>query len=205
MNKESTQLQSATYSSSRDVIIRCGLELLTEQGFGATGLEAVLKKAMVPKGSFYHYFKSKEEFGIAVIDAYDAYFSKKIDRILGDSSRKPLDRLRDFIQDASAGMAKHNFKRGCLVGNLSQEVSVLPPAYQLKLEGIFQDWQTKVANCLFEAQAQGDLKQDQNCEDLAEFFWIAWEGAVLRARLMRNVQPITTFSQIFFHQFISRK
>lgn len=181
----------------REVLVRCGMELLTEQGFAATGLEAVLKRATVPKGSFYYYFGSKEAFGMAVMEAYDAYFSRKLDRWLGDETRPPLERLRDFVSDACAGMSKHNFTRGCLVGNLSQELGALPEAFRSKLDSIFSGWQAQVAACLHEAQVRGDLDTTVDCERLAEFFWVAWEGAVLRARLVRTVRPLETFILTF--------
>jgi TetR/AcrR family transcriptional repressor of nem operon len=181
----------------KDVLLRCGMELLTEQGFSATGLDAVLKRATVPKGSFYYYFESKEAFGMAVMDAYDAYFSRKLDRWLLDEARLPLDRLLDFMNDAARGMAKHEFKRGCLVGNLSQELGALPPAYRARLCSIFEGWQAKVAACLREAQTLGHIAKGTDCTTLAEFFWIAWEGAVLRARLLRSPKPLETFIQTF--------
>jgi TetR/AcrR family transcriptional regulator, transcriptional repressor for nem operon len=59
----------------------------------------------VPKGSFYHYFDSKDSFGLALIDAYAAHFARKLDRWLADESRPPLQRLRDFFADAKAGMS----------------------------------------------------------------------------------------------------
>lgn len=189
--------KAQVYFSTREVLLRCGMELLTEQGFSATGIEAVLKRATVPKGSFYYYFASKEVFGSEVMDAYDAYFSNKLDRWLGDGSRQPLDRLVDFVTDASNGMRKHEFRRGCLVGNLSQELGALPEGYRAKLDSIFMGWQRKVATCLREAQRVGVVGAGLDCEQLAEFFWIAWEGAVLRARLLRNDQPLHNFIATF--------
>lgn len=185
------------YASVRDVLLRCGMELLTEQGFAATGLGAVLKRATVPKGSFYYYFGTKEAFGLEVLQAYDTYFSKKLDRWLTDESRAPLDRLLDFVSDASRGMAKHDFKRGCLVGNLSQELGALPEPYRAKLDAIFNGWQAKVACCLKAAQQQGQIHADIDCADLAMFFWMAWEGAVLRARLVKSSKPLDTFIRAF--------
>lgn len=185
------------YASVREVLLRCGMELLTEQGFAATGLDAVLKRATIPKGSFYYYFGTKEEFGLEVMDAYDTYFSKKLDRWLTDETREPLDRLLDFVNDAARGMAKHEFKRGCLVGNLSQELGALPEPYRPKLDAIFNGWQKKVATCLEAAQRQGTLRADINCDDLAMFFWMSWEGAVLRARLVKSPKPLDTFIRAF--------
>ena len=188
---------SPAYSATRDVLIRCGLELLTEQGFSATGLDAVLKRATVPKGSFYYYFESKDAFGAAVMDAYDDYFKRKLDRWLLDEKRAPLDRLADFIADASKGMRKHRFTRGCLVGNLSQELGVLPSGFRERLDAILLGWQARVAQCLRAAQDEGSISSTQDPDQLAEFFWIAWEGAVLRARLVQNDRPLVTFIEVF--------
>ncbi|VTU21764.1 Transcriptional regulator AcuR [Variovorax sp. PBL-H6] len=173
------------------------MELLTEQGFSATGLDAVLKRATVPKGSFYYYFESKDAFGAAVMDAYDDYFKRKLDKWLLDETRAPLDRLADFIADASRGMRKHSFTRGCLVGNLGQELGALPSGFRERLDGILLGWQARVAHCLEAAQAEGSIPAALDTQQMAEFFWIAWEGAVLRARLVQSDRPLATFISAF--------
>lgn len=188
---------SQAYSATRDVLIRCGMELLTEQGFSATGLDAVLKRATVPKGSFYHYFESKDAFGAAVMDAYDEYFKRKLDRWLLNEDRAPLDRLADFIADASKGMRKHRFTRGCLVGNMGQELGVLPTGFRERLDAILMGWQQRVAVCLKAAQDEGSIPARLDPHRLAEFFWIAWEGAVLRARLVQSEDPLSNFIETF--------
>jgi TetR/AcrR family transcriptional regulator, transcriptional repressor for nem operon len=195
---------SPAYAATRDVLIRCGMELLTEQGFSSTGLDAVLKRATVPKGSFYHYFANKDAFGAAVMDAYDDYFKRKLDRWLLNQERAPLDRLADFIADASRGMRKHHFTRGCLVGNLSQELGALPADFRERLDAILVGWQERVARCLREAQAAGTISATLDVEQLAEFFWIAWEGAVLRARLVQSDRPLVTFIEAFLSSLGAR-
>ncbi len=189
--------RETAYASTRDVLIRCGMELLTEQGFSATGLDAVLRRATVPKGSFYHYFGSKMEFGREVMNAYDAYFLHKLDRYLLNDSRDPMDRLVDFVDDAKRGLAKYRYTRGCLVGNLSQELPVLPSAYRKHLHGILTGCQRRVAQCLRLAQKQGGIGRKADCDALAVFFWIGWEGAVMRARLVQNAGPLDTFVEGF--------
>lgn len=185
------------FASTRAVLIRCGMEMLTEQGFVATGLDAILKRAMVPKGSFYHYFESKVEFGREIMKAYDAYFVKKLDRWLLDDGRKPMDRITDFVADAKAGMARHRYTRGCLVGNLSQELGALPTMYRIELNQILLGWQERMRLCLEEARLMGSISRKANTAALAEFFWIGWEGAVMRARLTKNADPIDTFIEGF--------
>jgi len=178
---------------TREALIRCGTEVLTEQGFSATGIDYILKQVGVPKGSFYHYFPSKEAFGHAVLDSYAGYFSQRLDRWLLDESLTPLERLVGFVQNAKVGMARHDYRRGCLVGNLGQEVSMLPDGFREILEGIFLDWQQRLSECLRAAQTSGELARDADCDELAAFFWIGWEGAVLRARLVASDAPLNTF------------
>lgn len=181
------------HADTRGVLIRAGMELLTEQGFSATGLDTVLKRVGIPKGSFYHYFESKEAFGRELMTAYDAYFAARLDRWLLDASRPALARLADFVEDAKAGMARHAFARGCLIGNLGLEVGALPAGFREALEAIFTNWQMRVARCLRDAQREQTLAADADPDALAAFFWIGWEGAVLRARLVRNATPLDTF------------
>ncbi|WP_410014629.1 TetR/AcrR family transcriptional regulator [Sodalis sp. C49] len=183
---------------TRENLIRCGTAILTEQGFSASGIDGILKQVGVPKGSFYYYFESKEAFGQAIIDYYGRYFLRKLDHWLLDETLPPLERLRALVSDLSLGMAKYDFRRGCLVGNLGQEINVLPASYRRQLSDILQQWQQRVACCLRLARAAGQLPPDADCEGLAEFFWIGWEGAVMRARLAGGPQPLQRFADGFF-------
>ncbi|SLM24899.1 transcriptional regulator, TetR family [Stenotrophomonas indicatrix] len=185
------------FEDTRGEMIRVGLELLTERSFSATGVDAVVKSLGVPKGSFYHYFDSKEAYGLAVLQAYDAYFCRKLDRHLLDAARDPLDRIVAFMADACNGLQRFQFRRGCLVGNLGQEVGTLPIAFRDCLLSVFNGWELRLANCLRLAQARGDLSSAADCKAIASYFWIGWEGAVLRARLEGGVAPLQIFSQCF--------
>ncbi|WP_176053163.1 acrylate utilization transcriptional regulator AcuR [Paraburkholderia caribensis] len=188
----------AGYSETKDTLLRAGVASLTEKGFSATGIDEILRNVNVPKGSFYHYFPSKEAFGLELIDCYAAYFAKKLERILTNSSRTPLERLRDFIADAEEGMRRFNFQRGCLVGNLGQEISVLPESYRTRLIHVFDDWEARTKKCLLEAQEAGEIAKRLDGGQLARFFWIGWEGAVLRAKLEGGPTALHTFAEGFF-------
>lgn len=179
--------------------MRYGTEVLTIKGLASTGIDEILKSVGVPKGSFYHYFPSKDAFGLAVIENYGDYFAKKLDRWLLDDTRPPLTRLQDFIDDAMSGMARHDFKRGCLIGNLGQELGSLNETFRSPLENTFLDWQARVARCLDEAKTQGQIDPDTDCFEAAAYFWIGWEGAILRAKLVKSNQPITLFTTQFFN------
>ncbi|MCA8090902.1 TetR/AcrR family transcriptional regulator [Burkholderia anthina] len=184
--------------ATRDMLLRTGLEVLTEKGFSATGLDEILGRAGVPKGSFYHYFDSKDAFGLELIDRYAEFFARKLDRHFSQLDRTPLQRVHAFVDDACEGMARYAYSRGCLIGNLGQEMGALPECFRARLRATFEDWQRRLADCLAAAQQAGELAASADVAELAAFFWIGWEGAVLRAKLERSDVPLKLFAQFFF-------
>jgi TetR/AcrR family transcriptional repressor of nem operon len=196
--------RASTRTDTRNALVWCGTELLTERGFQITGIDEVLKRVGVPKGSFYHYFKSKDHFGHAVIDNYETYYAKKMDRIFNDTSQTPLQRLVNFTVNAKNGMVKFDFKRGCLIGNLGQELAALDTQFRERLEAVLVSWEKRVAECLNEAIETGELAQGQDPQALSRFFWVGWEGAILRSKLMRSLEPIDQFTSIFFRSVLLR-
>lgn len=190
--------QREDLTDTRELLLRAGLEVLTEKGFSATGIEEILGRVGVPKGSFYHYFESKEAFGLQLIERYGAFFASKLDRHLRNPTLTPLDRLRSFVADAKAGMARHQYRRGCLIGNLGQEMGSLPESFRAQLQGTLEDWQARFCACLQEAQQVGELAPGANAPQWAAFFWIGWEGAVLRAKLEQTATPLDVFTEFFF-------
>jgi TetR/AcrR family transcriptional repressor of nem operon len=187
----------AVHSDTREALCRAGVAALTEKGFSATGIDEILRAAGVPKGSFYYYFASKEAFGSELITRYAAYFAGKLDRHFRNDLLSPMNRLRAFIADVESGMARFKFRRGCLVGNLGQEMGALPDSYREQLAEVFCDWQARTAQCLEAARRAGEIAKDADPAQLAAFFWIGWEGAVLRAKLERNAGPLRLFAQSF--------
>ncbi|PJI96125.1 TetR family transcriptional regulator [Acidovorax sp. 69] len=189
----------------RALLIRTGVAVLTEKGYSSVGIDEVLRAVQVPKGSFYYYFDSKEAFGQVLITAYADYFARKLDRWFLDTAISPVQRLRNFIQDATEGMARHDFRRGCLVGNLGQEMGTLPESFRPKLEQVFLDWQARTATCLAEAQRAKEIAAHHDCARLAQFFWIGWEGAVLRAKLDRSPTPLDVYAEGFFEMLRAKR
>lgn len=184
-------------SEARRKLIRAGLEHLTEKGYSAVGIDEILAAARVPKGSFYHHFRGKADFGLVLVAAYDAYFITQLDRAFLDEEHAPLDRLRIFTERAEAGMARHGFRRGCLVGNLGQEMGALPDAFRAALTAVLEGWQARTARLLGLALAQGAIAPHHDPAALAETFWIGWEGAVLRAKLELRPDPLSRFAGMF--------
>ncbi|CAG8999908.1 MAG: Transcriptional regulator AcuR [Candidatus Celerinatantimonas neptuna] len=189
------------YSDTKKELIRSGLELITEYGFMSAGVDAIVKHVQVPKGSFYHYFKSKEDFGQQVLAAYGTYFAHKLDKHLLNKSIPPLRRIHHFVEDAKQGMARYQFKRGCLVGNMMQEVPLLSEMLSEQLRHILLDWQQRICQCLEEAQKSGELDRSKDINALSSLFWSSWEGAVMRAKLFCSTEPLDEFWN-YYHRHL---
>lgn len=189
------------FTDTREALIRSGLAVLTETGYLSAGIDAIIKNIAVPKGSFYHCFKSKQAFGLAVLAAYGDFFAHKLDKFLLDARLPPLARMAAFVADAGEGMARYHFRRGCLVGNLLQETPLLPDVFPQRLQAVLIDWEARVARCLAEAQARGEIDTAASPDALARVFWSGWEGAVMRAKLFTSSEPLDQYWH-FFHQSI---
>lgn len=190
-------------ADTKALLIRVGLETLTEFGFSATGLDTILKKAKVPKGSFYHYFKSKEAYGLALVDAYDDFFINKLKFYLEQPEVPALERIVNFTQSAIAGMQKYDYKRGCLVGNLNQELNHLSDDFKTRLMQSYSDWQQQLKQCLDLAQQQQTISKQINTTQMSDYFWVGWEGAVMRAKLTQSSKPLTLYTEMFLRALLT--
>lgn len=174
---------------TRERLVRAGIEAALERGWAASGVDVVLRSVGVPKGSFYHYFPSKDAFGYAVIDGYQAYFLRRLERCFGEALtlRAQLDAL---LAESLQGMARHGWRRGCLIGALGQELAGLHEGFRERLLASLAEWERLLETALRTAQARGEVAAGLDCARAARSFWAAWEGAVLRARLARDGAPL---------------
>ncbi|MCE1225510.1 MAG: TetR/AcrR family transcriptional regulator [Geobacteraceae bacterium] len=183
---------------TRSDIIKIGTELISRQGYNATGIEMVLKEAGVPKGSFYHYFKSKEEFGLAVMDVFANYYSQRMTALLQDTALSPLSRIRKLLEGSLQRFSNNQCSKGCLIGNLGQEMADQNERFRARLDQIFDDWRCLFADCLREAQVAKELDSRLDAEPLASFVLSGWEGAILRAKVMKSPKPLQDFIEVLF-------
>ena len=100
-----------TKDSAKDRILTHAAQIIHKKGFNNTGIQEILESAGVPKGSFYFYFKSKEDLGLALIDHYAERFGSMWRKVLGASEmRQSSSDLRDFSRTLASCMSKMNGK-----------------------------------------------------------------------------------------------
>jgi TetR/AcrR family transcriptional repressor of nem operon len=179
-------------------IIKAGMSIMARQGFNSTGIETILKQAGVPKGSFYHYFSSKQEFGLSVLDHFAAGIDRIFSSFLEDEAVPPLDRLKNCLESLVARFERNNCGIGCLAANIGQEMADQSEEFREKLVGIFRSWTTHFEKCLSEAREAGEIPGDLSPECLAEFFLSGFEGALLMSKVMKSPVPLRNFIDVFF-------
>jgi TetR/AcrR family transcriptional repressor of nem operon len=103
-------------------LIAAGLQLIRRQGVKATGVKDIAARAGVPKGSFYGYFTSKDEFVVAALESYWAELERDVAYLL-KRPWSPLERLRTYFRTIAVDHESNEFTLGCLIGNLGLEVS----------------------------------------------------------------------------------
>jgi TetR/AcrR family transcriptional repressor of nem operon len=184
--------------STKTILLDAGRRVFLEKGYNNAGIEAILQTAGVPKGSFYYYFESKEDFGLQVLDRFSECLDTLSERFLGDQSLSPLERLRRYFESICEKLESQQCRNGCLVGNLSQEMADQSEAFRARLEQIFESWVGRYADCLREAQEAGEIPAHLDVRELAEFWLNSWQGAVLRAKTLRSTQPLRTFLNVMF-------
>ena len=195
---------STASPSTRDHLIDVGLELMRQHGYGATGLQEILRVADVPKGSFYHHFGSKEEFSAAVIERYATLEGGHCQEVFGNVRQAPLRRLRRYFEDLIRLAGQAAPIPGCLMGSLSLEVASVSPLLQGYLSSSFTFWQSTLAAVLREAIEKGDLPKSTKPEALAGFMLNSWEGALLRSQADKSNAPLKDFLHYIFEEILAK-
>ncbi|GAB4256538.1 MAG: TetR/AcrR family transcriptional regulator [Methylomicrobium sp.] len=175
---------------NRDNLLKQGVKLLMEQGYHGTGLKEILDAVKIPKGSFYNYFGSKENFGAEVIQYYIEPFIKQLRAHLEQSNGDALGALRRYYQALIAEAEKENFKGGCLLGNLMGEIGDTSEVCQKSLQSAVTRYRNTIRSGLLQAQQQGTVRTDLSADEMADLLLNNWQGALLRMKIEQSAEPL---------------
>jgi len=176
-------------STTKQDLLEHGLKLLLKHGYADLGVATLLEQAGVPKGSFYHHFRSKEDFGLQAIDLYMEGVHAALEVAFGDDTREPLAQIRQFFAMVTEGYKGDGYL-GCLLGGLGQELSGISPTFRKKVEACFKVIARSFEKALEVAKARGQLRADADPRELADLLVNCWEGAALRSRMRRSAGPL---------------
>jgi len=187
---------------SRTAMLEIGMDIMLEKGYSNTGIQEILTAINMPKGSFYHYFDSKENYAVEVIHHYEQKHTADFMRILNNRKQTPLTKLKSFCETGKKTLSAQECRKGCLIGNLSQEMSDQSEVLRQELSIIVNKWRDMFAACISEGQKSGEITKRWKADALAELFLSSWTGAVLRAKTLKNTKPLEVFINLMFNDIL---
>lgn len=180
-------------------IIDAGLAELHARGYAACSVGDITKAAGAPKGSFYNHFTSKEDFAVEAVRRYFEISGWPASL----ESGSPVGRLRAGFTALAEGARDRSYSRGCLWGNLANEVADHSTAIRSELAEGLDAWSTIVTELVARAQEAREISYLGDPALLGRFIVNAWEGALTRSRVVRGTQPIDDFFEMIFGVLLS--
>lgn len=188
-----------TRRDTQQALLEAGLRLTRSRGYHDTGINDVLAAAGVPKGSFYHHFSSKEDFGHKLLLSYNETALLAFRGVLGNLTLTPLERLETLFATLSPRLQQEG---GCLIGNFSQELGGVNENLARACTQALDAQQQLIAECIAEGQERGEITRHASAEELSEVLLNAWQGVLLRMKATRERTPLDNFLKLFFAHFL---
>lgn len=192
MNSEHAQSERP---DTRQHILDCGRQLVAAKGFVGVGLAEILATAGVPKGSFYHYFSSKEVFGAALLDSYFEQYQSRLAALSALPGQTGAQRLLTYFERWIETQQGEDRAEQCLIVKLAAEIADLSDAMRSRMlagtEGILR----QLTEFIAAGQADGSIGNTEAPALLAQFLYQAWLGASLLAKLRREPNAFDTVMQ----------
>lgn len=180
------------HSDVRQHIIDTANPIILGKGFSAVGLSELLAAAEVPKGSFYHYFKSKEAFGEALLEDYFADYLARLTALLKSGKGSAAERLMQYWQLWLETQTSGGTEGKCLAVKLGSEVSDLSEPMRIALERGTSRIITLIAEGIQEAQRDGSLPADLQPQECALTLYNLWLGATVLTKIRRDRAALET-------------
>ncbi|HHX8268828.1 TPA: TetR/AcrR family transcriptional regulator [Vibrio diabolicus] len=181
---------NAKTNDTRQHILDVGYELIVNRGFTSVGLSELLKKAAVPKGSFYHYFKSKEQFGEAMIQDYFTKYFERLNARFTNTDLNGYQRLMSYFEEMVKVEDDVCNANKCLLVKLSAEVSDLSESMRLALRQGADKTIQAIADCIDVGIQDGSIPNGDSAL-LARQIYYLWNGASLLNKLYQDQAALT--------------
>ena len=188
-------------SSKKQEIIRIAREVIHSKGYQATSVSDIMAATNIGKGQFYHYFQSKHDLGLAVVeDLVKDWEGQLIIGIL-NTSDDPVTKLNRMLQWAETSHAEMEIKHGCAMGNLAIEMSVQDEEFRVKIKEFFNHWVNSVADILTEMIEDHQLDESINPKKNAESIVAMIEGGILLMVSRQNIQVLQDIFEVIKQQY----
>ncbi|QHM70903.1 TetR/AcrR family transcriptional regulator [Mixta intestinalis] len=184
-------MSKTTRQDTREHLLAIGEQLCLQRGFTGMGLSELLSRAGVPKGSFYHYFRSKEAFGVAMLERYFSALQQDMSGWFASHQDTPRERLLRYYQQAEQRFRETGHIENCLAVKISAEVCDLSEEMRLALERGAAAQTAILASVLRNAAAQRALPFSLDPDVMAQTLYSLWLGASLQSKIRRDGSALT--------------
>ena len=175
---------------NRENLLNQGVSLLIQQGYHGTGLKEILDAVQIPKGSFYNYFGSKENFAAEVINHYISPYIAQLHGYLAQSEGDSIAALKRYLHEGIDELERTEFKGGCLLGNLTGEVGDTSDICRVALQSALNCYRDVWELGLNRAQFEGSIRKDKTAREMADLWVNSWQGALLRMKIEQSTAPL---------------
>ncbi len=180
-----------------DFLLEKGMELLWSKGYNGTSVNDIVKAADIPKGSFYFYFDSKEDFAIKALRKYFSLMYGPAKKILMAPNVSPKERLINFYEYRLATLKDElNCEMGCMASNLGCEVGEHNENIRKAVLGIHNEVIETIVEVAKEAQKAGEIDASVDVKNLIEFIEDAGKGAMISMKEMKSAYPVENVMNI---------
>lgn len=175
----------------RASILASGQSVIAAKGYSAVGINEILTAAGVPKGSFYHYFGSKDAFGEALLESYFEDYLASLDATLATAGLTMAQRLMNYWVDWQDTQLLGDCQGKCLAVKLGAEVADLSEAMRLALKRGTAGIVDRLARAIEEGVAEGSLSVQGTPHVTAQSLYQLWLGASVMVKIVRNPEPFS--------------
>jgi len=183
--------KTVKHDAKADYLLEQGMCILWTKGYNGTSVGDIVKAADVPKGSFYFYFDSKEDFALKALHKYENQYIQPAFTALQNKSIKAIDRMQAFYGFQIAMLQDgETFKHGCLGCNLSAELSEQNDRIREKVLHMHTSVKEQLVQVMLEAQADDDVPSHLDVPSLVEFISDAGKGVMLSMKETQSMAPV---------------
>ncbi|WP_425398975.1 TetR/AcrR family transcriptional regulator [Aeoliella sp.] len=189
---------TVTTTDTKQRIIEAAAHAMIEKSYNGVGLSEILNEAQVPKGSFYHFFKSKEHLGIAVVEKAAADKCHRLREHFSNRKLTPLARLRGVFEEVRTDVLEGNVRSECVLCKLALEQAALSDLMRVAIHSAFDQFKALTSQVLREAQAEGEIDANLDAETLSDFLTVSFHGAMIRVEIDNELRAVDNFLHYVF-------
>lgn len=184
---------------TRTGMLRAAERIFANKGYAAVGINEVLTSVGVPKGSFYHYFSSKDAFGEAVIERYFEEYLTDMDLIMNDAEQSWAERLMAYWASWRATQSLDDCQGRCLAVKLGAEVADLSEPMRLALKAGTTEVVDRLERAIIGGINDGSLTSQSEPRVVAQGLYELWLGASVMAKVHRSLTPLDSANTMTRH------